>query len=193
MISWIRDRFHPLWRLRRTAWFRALQRHLDLTIKVQNGRIRQHVMLLRDFSVIVPHRGAEARTGSLFLNVLRFYKPEFFLDVGANVGSYSWTAANFDSSLAVWLFEPDEKNIRLLRKTIAFNKLSTARLIPLAVAERNGEIEFLVDDVSGATGSVESHSSNASSLHAHYRLQQRRPSSAAALILSMMNSRRTGW
>lgn len=173
MISWIRNRFHPLWRLRRTAWFRALQNHVDFAVKVQNGSIRQYVMLLRDFSHLVPHHRAEAQTESLFLKVLQFYKPEFFLDVGANVGSYSWTASNFDSSLAVWLFEPDERNIRLLRKTIAYNKLSLAQVIPMAVASKNGEIEFLVDDVSGATGSVESHTSNAASLHSHYQLRNR--------------------
>ena len=173
MISWIRNRFHPLWRLRRMAWFRALQNHLDFAVKVRNGRIHQHVMLLRDFALLVPHRGAEDRTGSLFLKALQFYKPEFFLDVGANVGSYSWTAANFDSSLAIWLFEPDEKNVRLLRKTVDYNRLSHARLIPMAVASKNGEIEFLVDDVSGATGSVDSHTSNASPLHAHYQLRNR--------------------
>ena len=173
MISWIRNRFHPLWRLRRTAWFRALQNHVDFAVQVQHGRIRQHVMLLRDFALLVPHRGAETRTCSLFLKALQFHKPEFFLDVGANVGSYSWAAANFDSSLAIWLFEPDETNVRLLRKTMDDNKLSRARLIPMAVASQNGEIEFLVDDVSGATGSVESDSSNASSLHAHYQLRNR--------------------
>lgn len=155
------------------AWFRALQNHLDFAVKVQNGRIRQYVMLLRDFALLVPHRGAEDRTSSLFLKALQFYKPEFFLDVGANVGSYSWTAANFDSSLAIWLFEPDETNVRLLRKTMDGNKLSLARLIPMAVASKNGEIEFLVDDVSGATGSVESDTSNASPLHAHYQLRNR--------------------
>ena len=172
MISWIRHRFHPLWRLRRTAWFRALQKQIDFPVTIQKGRIRQHVMLLRDFSLIVPHRGAESRTGSLFLQALQYCQPEFFLDVGANVGSYAWTAADFDSSLAVWLFEPDEKNIQLLRRTIAANKLSMARLIPMAVAASNGEIQFLVDDVSGATGSVENNSSNASSLHAHYELRK---------------------
>src|SRR5688572_16570071 len=103
MISWIRDQFHPLWRLRRTRWFRSLQKLIDFSVSIQNGLIRQQVMFLRDFSLIVPHRGAEARTGSLFLEALTFYKPEFFLDVGANVGSYSWMAANFDPLLAVWL------------------------------------------------------------------------------------------
>ena len=172
MISWIRSRFHPLWRLRRTAWFRALQRRIDFPVTIRKGRIRQYVMLLRDFSLVVPHRGAEARTGALFLKVLKFFKPEFFLDVGANVGSYAWTAANFDSSLAVWLFEPDEKNIRLLRKTIALNQLPLARLFPAAVGAKNGQVEFLVDDVSGATGSLENHSSNEFSLHSQYKLRR---------------------
>ena len=174
MISWIRNRFHPLWRLRRTAWFRALQKRIDFPVAIQNGGIRQYVMLLRDFSLVVPHRGAEARTGSLFLKALQFCKPEYFLDIGANVGSYAWTATGVASSLVAWLFEPDEKNIQLLRKTIAFNKLALTQLIPKAVAAKNGDIEFLVDEVSGTTGSIENHSSNTSSLHAHYQLQQSR-------------------
>lgn len=173
LLTEIRNRFHPLWRLRRSAWFRALQSRIDFVVKVRHGQIRQHVMLLRDFSLVVPHRGAEARTGSLFTQALQFYKPEFFLDVGANVGSYSWTAANVDSTIGLWLFEPDETNIGLLRKTIDGNELLRARLFPMAVASTNGEIEFLVDDVSGTTGSVDSHSSNTSSLHSQYELQKR--------------------
>ena len=129
-------------------------------------------MLLRDFSLVAPHRGAEAKTGAMFLKLLQFFKPEFFLDVGSNVGSYAWTAADHDPSLAVWLFEPDEKNVQLLRRTIESNKLSGARLFPVAVASTNGEIQFLVDDVSGATGSLEDYSSNDSSLHSQYKLRR---------------------
>lgn len=172
MISWIRNRFHPLWRLRRTAWFRALQKRIDFPVSIRKGRIRQYVMLLRDFSLVIPHRGAEVKTGVVFLKVLQVLQPGLFLDVGANVGSYAWTAADFDSTLTVWLFEPDEQNIRLLKKTIAVNQLSQARLFPMAVASKNGQAEFLLDDVSGATGSLDNQSSNASSLHSQYELQK---------------------
>jgi FkbM family methyltransferase len=173
MISWIRHRFHPLWHLRRTTWFRALQRHLDFPVTVRNGRIQQHVMFLRDFSYVVPHHDAEARSRSCFLNLLRCYKPEFFLDVGANVGSYSWTAINTDPSLAVWLFEPDERNLQLLKKTIQSNQLVLTRIFPVAVTAKKGQVEFLIDEASGATGSIEDHTSHSFSFHSQYHMQKR--------------------
>ena len=181
MISWIRSRFHPLWRLRQMVWFREVQNRFDFTVAVRRGSIRQHVLLLRDFSHIIPHRGAEERTSFFFSRILEFWKPQTFLDVGANVGDYSWKVKDYAPSTETWMFEPDEKNVTLLKMTVQKNRLDRIHLVPKAVSSQNGQAEFLIDQASGTTGSLENHSSNQHSLHAAYRMARTRTVECCAL------------
>ncbi|MEQ1850131.1 MAG: FkbM family methyltransferase [Chthoniobacteraceae bacterium] len=136
---------------------------------------------MRDFSYIVPHEGAEQRTAECFRTLLHSYRPTVFLDIGANVGGYSWVALNHDPAITTWLFEPDETNVRLLTKTIAKSGLKTARLFPVALSSTSGTVEFLVDDASGATGSIAASTSNQEPLHARYGLKNRRTVKCEAL------------
>ena len=53
-------------------------------------------------------------------------------------------------------FEPFTKNINLLKRTINFNRIRNIKLIKKAVSNKSGEEEFLVDDISGATGQFNS-------------------------------------
>ena len=138
IFTWIQTRFHPLWRLRRQAWFRAFQRRFDFPVSVRTGRIRKYVLFLRDFSHVAPHAGAERRTEECLESLLKSYRPDIFLDIGANVGSYSWIVVNHDPAVKVWLFEPDETNVGLIRKTIAANHLESTRLFPVALSSEKG-------------------------------------------------------
>ena len=172
MISWIRTRFHPLWHLRKTKWFLALQRKYDFPITAKSGKIRYSVMCLRDFSHVIPHTDDESRTRECFVNILKQFQPEYFLDVGANVGSYSWKAINQNPRLKTWLFEPDQTNVTLLHATIERNHLALACVYPVAVSAKKGQAEFLLDEASGATGTI-NHSSDSFPLHSQYRMQRR--------------------
>jgi len=106
---------------------------------------------------------------------LRDSSRPFFLDVGANIGRYSWRVLNLTDQTDLWLFEPDARNIKLLERTISRNHLQRIRLHPVAVSDRKGMAEFMVDEVSGATGSLKDHVSNTWSLHYAYGVSVKRP------------------
>lgn len=52
-------------------------------------------------------------------------------------------------------FEPDRKNLACLERTSARWRLPKHVIVPCAVAERSGRAGFLVDGLSGATGTLE--------------------------------------
>jgi FkbM family methyltransferase len=172
LLSSIRKRFHPLYRLRRLSWFRAIQSNLDpdvwIPMPVGGGRYR--VKLMRDLSLILPHDGKEEKTRRRFDQLLRIQTPEVFFDIGANVGIYSWHARSRGVP-KIFLFEPDLVNARLMAQTIKANHFVSVYLIPCAVSNRFGAAKFIVDQGSGATGSLLDHSDNASSLHSAYGMR----------------------
>ncbi len=68
-----------------------------------------------------------------------------FIDLGANVGTYSifvGTLAGPDARILA--VEPQQKVLKRLRENIAFNNLDIA-VAPVAVGDREGTIEFAVD------------------------------------------------
>lgn len=166
-------RCHPLWRLRQKTWFRALQRRFDFPVPIRAGRIRYWVMLLRDFSYVVPHRAGEGLSYEVLAKVVDRFDVGHFFDVGANVGTFAWRALNQKPTVKVHLFEPDRTNLRLLRKTIRTNRLPNISVWEGVVADSTEPREFLVDDVSGATGGIVDHRSNTTSLQAAYGLTRK--------------------
>jgi len=112
----------------------------------------------------------EEHAMAVFAALLREAGINTFLDVGANVGLYSWSALSVNPCLQLFLFEPDTRNIDLLHRTIRANHLDNVSLWDGAVADQAGEMDFLVDEASGATGSLVDHTANEASLHFAYGL-----------------------
>lgn len=153
MFTRIRNRYHPLWRLRQKRWFRALQKRVDFPVTIKTGRVDCRVMLLRDFSLVVTKEG-EAVTHSVFEKIITGLGVARLLDVGSNVGTFSWHAISLNPAIEIHLFEPDRTNVRLLKSTIARNRLGQARIWEGVLSESDTEVDFLVDEASGATGSI---------------------------------------
>lgn len=174
VLNYIREHFHPLWRLRRMAWFRNLQSRIDFPVSRSLGKIKVSLFWLRDFSTLISDNSLEPRTSRYFEALLAGFQPECFWDIGANIGDYSWRVANWSSGIDIWMFEPDLQNIKLLRRTISTNQLGRITLHPVAVSDHSGSIDFLVDSVSGAAGSILDHTSNTWSLHTTYGLSEKR-------------------
>lgn len=66
-----------------------------------------------------------------------------FIDIGANIGFYTVLAAKIVGETGkVIAFEPDPKNIEILKKNIAENKLNNVVIEQKAVGERNGVISL---------------------------------------------------
>ncbi len=173
MFTYIRNNFHPLWRLRKFTLYRSLQKRLDFAVPIKSGGIRFWVMLLRDFAYVAPNNGGEVVTRDVFGRIVREMGVTHLFDVGANVGSFAWHALNAKTGIEVYLFEPDRTNIRLLKKTIRSNRLENVHLWEGAVSNTRNPIDFFLDDASGAAGSIKDHGSNSYSLHAAYGMARK--------------------
>ncbi len=174
--SSIRYRWHPLWRLRQLRAFRYFQRHWDRTIftRIPETDLRVAVKLLRDAAWILCPRNLEPEIRTAFALVLETLRPKAFWDIGANIGFYSWYVRRHPAVQQVIMFEPDPTNFDLITQTILRNALQDCKAMNLALADRNGKAPFLVDHVSGATGSLRdtSHPENKYSLHYAYRMSE---------------------
>ncbi len=173
MFNYISTKYPPLWRLRKRAWYRALQHQLDFSVAIKSGYIRFFVMFLRDFSLVVNRKELEVETHKIFEKLLLHFPLSHVLDIGSNVGVFAWHALDLNHNLKVFLFEPDSRNIQLLKKTIKHNRLNNVTLWEGVVSDRIGKIEFLVDGVSGATGSIKDESANSGTLHNAYQMSNR--------------------
>jgi FkbM family methyltransferase len=131
------------------------------------GGVICHIMFLRDFSLVIANkREIGTVTNAEGSCCVAAFGPTHIFDVGANIGLFSWNMLSLFPKAKLFLFEPDRMNQGLLSATICRNGL-TAALYPNAVSDHTGVAEFVVDSVSGATGSL---IQNANTLHKHYAL-----------------------
>jgi FkbM family methyltransferase len=84
----------------------------------------------------------------------RWLQPgDVFLDIGANVGFYSFTAApHVGPTGAVYAFEPSSRLVTLLQSTVELLDLRTVHIMPLAIADRCGTLAFYESDNLTDTG-----------------------------------------
>jgi FkbM family methyltransferase len=173
-LSFVRDRWHPLRKLRSFGLFRWVQNRFDLTIykRVDGTEFKMAMKLVRDASSLVITLEPQVR--SAFELILELTNPRVFWDVGANLGFYSWLVRQYPSVQQVVLFEPDPTNYELINKTISRNKVSDCIVKNLALSDRRGEARFLLDRASGKTGSLYSvaNISDSSSLQSEYQLDE---------------------
>jgi FkbM family methyltransferase len=157
LMAFVRNRWHPLWRLRQSPTYRAIQKAVDLTVytKIPDTKINVAVRLLRDASWIVAPRQLEMEVRAAFIMVLDQLKPRVFWDVGANIGFYSWWLRQHASIQQVVMFEPDPENFELITKTLRKNRIRDCEAMNVALADRDGEAVFLLDRISGSAGSLE--------------------------------------
>ena len=94
-------------------------------------------------------RHFEPLTTALLAELLR--ERRVFLDIGANIGYYSLTAAGLFHDLQVVAFEPNPKLARILRRNIAHNGLAI-HVEQLAISDQSGNQVFYVptSDMSGS-------------------------------------------
>jgi FkbM family methyltransferase len=170
MLRLIRERYHPMHRLRGMRWFRWVQRRFDFPVYARIHGLEAAVLLLRDFPATLGRGGEEEEVEAAIRAALPVVRPERFLDVGANLGVYSWLVRSLAPETRLLLFEPEPRNAELLRRTIKKNRLGRVEIVQAAVSNRAGTTEFLRDDVSGKAGGVVDTRSNQASIQAVYRL-----------------------
>ncbi len=156
LLSTIRSRFHPLWRIRRTPWLFQIFRRLDFPVWVrcQTLGMKMRVMWFRDLNWLFDSVPKEPEFNTVMERLCEVFRPDVFWDVGANLGWFSWLVNARAKPSEVVLFEPLPQNARLLGDTIRRNGFSHMRVVESAVADRCGSVSFQVDDKSGAASQI---------------------------------------
>lgn len=176
LIKLIRDRWHPLWRLRQLYAYREFQHRFDFTVytRIPETGIRVAVKGLRDATWIAAPTMLEPEIRSAFGLVMEYLKPSIFWDIGANIGFYTWLIRQYPSVTQVVMFEPDPTNFALINDTIRKNSILDCRPMNVALSDQSGTTTFLLDRASGATGSLEatSQQENKYSLHHAYKMTE---------------------
>ncbi len=186
-----RNRFHPLFHLRKNKAFQWLVRRCDVAVPITITPVphRVYVSLSKNLSTVIS-RGlsGEEQECANFIQIVKAGRFLRFFDVGANVGIYGFIFRSIAPTSSVTMFEPDEDNAQLILRTINATDIDGVALITAAVCEHDGTITFYKDDVSGATGSVALGESNAFiSLH-----HNRRPRRIAVRAVALDNLRDIG-
>jgi FkbM family methyltransferase len=145
---------HPLTRDNRVAGFARLCRW-QIESRFHGEVIVPWVGGIR----LAARRGMTGATGNIYAGLhefadmaftLHFLRPDdLFLDVGANIGSYTLLASGVCKAKTI-SFEPDPQTMALLRRNIDLNGLHERVVLDeAAVGAEEGEVEFTIGRDSG--------------------------------------------
>lgn len=141
-------RLHPI---NKSQQFRAIMRFLWWQLK---SRIKPgfHKMPFGEQSKILAKKGLTGATGNIYCGLHEFNdmafllhflrKDDMFLDIGANIGSYTILAASEVGAKTI-SFEPIPSTFKILEKNIAINKINDlVEPKNKGVGSTNGVIRF---------------------------------------------------
>lgn len=157
LLAKVRQHWHPLHHARKWPWFQKLLMKWDPMIAMHLPGYRKpiYVRLFAHASLWITRKGDEE-------GVLRTFEkwmesPEGkkgCWDVGTNIGVFSFTYANAYPGCKLVSFEPDQRNLECLRRTMSVWRLAAHTLVPCAVSDHSGQATFTTDRLSGATGTL---------------------------------------
>jgi len=140
---------HPLGRQHPVATLRRFARWQILS------RFREEVIIdWIEGATLGARRGMTGATGNIYCGIHEFAEMAFllhllrpgdlFLDIGANVGSYTILASKVCGSRSI-AFEPDPLSASSLRRNIALNTIEhLVKVEEFALGARSGEVAFTV-------------------------------------------------
>ena len=155
--SFIRQRYHPLHKLRRSGLFRAAARYCDpvVPVRLDGFRRRIYLRLIAHCGITLAGESIEPGIRRTFGTILDHAGKGAFWDIGANIGLFTFSCAEMSPDRPIVSVEPDERNFACLRRTSIAWKLERHAMYMGALGERDGQVTFHMDDASGATGSIE--------------------------------------
>jgi FkbM family methyltransferase len=155
-LLYIRNRFHPLFHLRRFSLFQRVTRLLDIPVPIRHDLISHPIYMSFSknlSSVLTGGAAGEEHERKNFVWIVKTGQFQSFIDIGANVGLYGFLFGSVVDGGKVTFVEPDKSNSALIRKTIEKTKLP-AVLVEAAASDHVGQLQFHQDNITGATGSV---------------------------------------
>jgi FkbM family methyltransferase len=163
----IRDRFHPLYHLRRHSLSRRLLSAIDIPVWANLPGVdwKVRVRLIRHASFFMLSNGADPNILRLYRLIHNHIGIRSFWDVGANIGYYSWVTRSLEPKADIRMFEPEDENLSLIRATIRRANLHEITVREVAVSSACGQRCFVRDEVSGATGGIGDGEISFSQLH----------------------------
>ena len=150
----------PLHCLRKTKAFRTLlNSRFNRPALYQLGYDhRVAIRPLTHASIIWKRAKLEPSLRTLINKICRKLNPtskgSYFLDVGANIGLYTWQVASIAPELKIISFEPDPHNFELLKMTNEASGLKHVELCPIALSNQSEKRVFNQDNLTSATGSL---------------------------------------
>jgi FkbM family methyltransferase len=153
----LRERFHPLFYMRKSTVGRSMIRLVDMPVWLSvpgvsfkvRGRLVTHGLAFSTIGSQEP--GSEA----LALTCVDRLKIESFWDVGANIGYYTWLLKSSSPELRAVLVEASPPNVEFLRKTLSMNRLPDVELIAAGASDSQGHGSMRVDSEAGATSTLD--------------------------------------
>ncbi len=155
----IRNKYHPLFHLRKFTIFKKITRFLDIPVSIRFPVIGHRIVvsLTKNLSFVLSSGSAgEEKERNNFARIVSFGQFKSFFDVGANIGIYSFLFKSLVPQGRVVMFEPDPQNAKLILLTLAQSNLQNMELIEAAASDIEGTIAFFKDELSGATGAIAS-------------------------------------
>jgi FkbM family methyltransferase len=154
----IREKFHPLYRARKSAIARCAIHLVDRPIWMPLPSVHFKIR-----GRMITHGLAFATVGSqekfaeaLAMACVRRLDLRSFWDVGANIGYYSWLLKSIAPHLEIVLLEAFPPNAELIQATINRNKFEKTTLIAAGASDHYGQGSLRTDTEAGATSSLES-------------------------------------
>ncbi len=99
----------------------------------------------RAFQAYIVKEGWEPETTRLFRKLAK--EGDIIIDIGANIGYFTLLAAKIvGDNGKVYAFEPDTTNYNILTSNIELNALRNTITVQKAVSDRNGKLEFYLND-----------------------------------------------
>lgn len=140
---------HPLTRDRQlAAWLRFL------SWQVKSRMTDESIVTWIAGQRLAVRRGMTGATGNIYVGLHEFTdmmlplhflrEGDLFLDIGANVGSYTVLASGVCRA-RTWAFEPDPDTVRALARNVAINDLDPLVTIhEVALGDQEGEVRFTI-------------------------------------------------
>ena len=155
ILNYLRIKFHPLRYLKSFNSIRNILNKLDFIYYKKSKKFGNYYCnFIKNLNLIINEENYEKETFKFISSIeKKNINDGVFIDVGSNIGLFSYfVEKNFNSQIIS--FEPDYNNLILSYKTLQKRNNNRIFIFPFGVSNSNAIKSFLLDDVSGSTGSL---------------------------------------